>query len=129
FPQLRPGLTERRLAAALDARMAGLGAGRPAFRALVASGPDGGGRPHAPSALRSRRGALIPSDFGAVDGGCAADVVRTLAPGEPGVRIEHVLVVGVGGTGLSPGTPILTTNTRALLVLLPGDETWPPRMT
>jgi Xaa-Pro aminopeptidase len=50
-------------------------------------------------------------------------------PGKGGVRIEDVLVVGGGGAGLSRGTPILTTTTRELLVLLPGDETWPPRMT
>jgi Xaa-Pro aminopeptidase len=44
-------------------------------------------------------------------------------PGRGGVRIEDVLVVGADGTGL------LTTTTRELLVLLPGDRTWPPRTT
>jgi Xaa-Pro aminopeptidase len=35
-------------------------------------------------------------------------------PGRGGVRIEDVLVVGVGGSG---GTGLLTTTTRELLVL------------
>jgi Xaa-Pro aminopeptidase len=221
FPQIRPGLTERRLAAALDARMADLGAERPAFDTIVASGPNGAIPHHAPTDRPLRRGDLITMDFGAVYGGYHADMTRTVALGEPagwqreiyelvaaaqragveaaqpgadvgdvdaaardiirdaghgehfghglghgvglelheaptigyartgkladrvpvtvepgvylpgkgGVRIEDVLVVGVGGAGLSPGTPILTTTTRELLVLLPGDGTWPPRMT
>jgi Xaa-Pro aminopeptidase len=221
FPQIRPGMTERRLAAALDARMADLGAERPAFDTIVASGPNGAIPHHAPTDRPLRRGDLITMDFGAVYGGYHADMTRTVALGEPagwqreiyelvaaaqragmeaaqpgadvgdvdaaardiirdaghgehfghglghgvglevheaptigyartgkladrvpvtvepgvylpgkgGVRIEDVLVVGVGGTGLSPSTPLLTTTTRELLVLLPGDETWPPRMT
>src|SRR5207247_1540654 len=41
FSLIRPGMTERGLAAALDARMAELGAERPALDTIVASGPDG----------------------------------------------------------------------------------------
>src|SRR5580698_4187304 len=40
FARIRPGVTERGLAAALDARMAQLGAERPAFDTIVASGPN-----------------------------------------------------------------------------------------
>jgi Xaa-Pro aminopeptidase len=215
FAWIRPGVTERKLAAALDARMADLGAERPAFDTIVASGPNGAIPHHAPGDRPLRRGDLITMDFGAVYGGYHADMTRTVALGEPagwqreiyelvaaaqragieaaqpgaevgdvdaaardlirdaghgehfghglghgvglevheaptigyartgkladrvpvtvepgvylpgrgGVRIEDVLVVGAGGTGL------LTTTTRELLVLLPGDETWPPRMT
>src|SRR5262245_44676416 len=48
FSLIRPGLTERKLAAALDARMAELGAGRPAFDTIVASGPNGAIPHHVP---------------------------------------------------------------------------------
>src|SRR6516162_5128088 len=41
FARIRPGLTERQLAAALDRRMVDLGAERPAFETIVASGPNG----------------------------------------------------------------------------------------
>jgi translation elongation factor P len=207
FVLIRPGVTERRLAAALDARMADLGAERPAFDTIVASGPNGAIPHHAPTDRPLRRGDLVTVDFGAVYGGYHADMTRTVALGEPagwqreiyelvavahragieaaqpgadvgdvdaaardlirdaghgehfghglghgvglevheapmigyartgkladrvpvtiepgvylpgrgGVRIEDVLVVGAGGTGL------ITTTTRELLVLLPGD--------
>jgi Xaa-Pro aminopeptidase len=216
FAQIRPGLTERQLAAALDRRMVSLGAERPAFETIVASGPNGAIPHHAPTDRPLRRGDLITMDFGALYGGYHADMTRTVALGEPadwqreiyelvaaaqrsgidaarpeadvadvdaaardlirdaghgehfqhglghgiglevheaptigygrtgkladrvpitvepgvylpgrgGVRIEDVLVVGVGGA-----VQILTTTTRELLVLLPGDRTWPPRMT
>jgi Xaa-Pro aminopeptidase len=215
FALIRPGVTERQLAAALDARMAYLGAGRPAFDTIVASGPNGAIPHHTPTDRPMRRGDLITMDFGAQYGGYHADMTRTVALGEPagwqreiyelvavaqrsgidaaranadvgdvdaaardlirdaghgdhfqhglghgvglevheapmigysrtgklasrvpvtvepgvylpgrgGVRIEDVLVVGADGTDL------LTTTTRELLVLLPGDATWRPRTT
>jgi Xaa-Pro aminopeptidase len=218
FAQIRAGLTERQLAAVLDRRMVDLGAERPAFDTIVASGPNGAIPHHAPTDRPLRRGDLITMDFGALYGGYHADMTRTVALGEPagwqreiyelvaaaqrsgieaarpdadvadvdaaardlirdaghgehfghglghgvglevheaptigysstgkladrvpitvepgvylpgrgGVRIEDVLVVGAGGTGLAQ---ILTTTTRELLVLLPGDRTWPPRTT
>jgi Xaa-Pro aminopeptidase len=218
FAHIRPGLTERQLAAALDRRMVDLGAERPAFDTIVASGPNGAIPHHAPTDRPMRRGDLITMDFGALYGGYHADMTRTVALGEPagwqreiyelvaaaqrsgieaahpgadvadvdaaardmirdaghgehfghglghgvglevheapmigyartgkladrvpitvepgvylpgrgGVRIEDVLVVGAGGTGLAQ---ILTTTTRELLVLLPGDRPWPPRTT
>jgi Xaa-Pro aminopeptidase len=56
FALIRPGLTERRLAAALDARMADLGAERPAFDTIVASGPNGAIPHHAPTWSPRRSG-------------------------------------------------------------------------
>ncbi|HLN66149.1 MAG TPA: Xaa-Pro peptidase family protein [Streptosporangiaceae bacterium] len=218
FARIRPGLTERQLAAALDRRMVDLGAERPAFDTIVASGPNGAIPHHAPTDRPMRRGDLITMDFGALYGGYHADMTRTVALGEPagwqreiydlvaaaqragieaarpgadvadvdaaardmirdaghgehfghglghgvglevheaptigysrtgkladrvpvtvepgvyvpgrgGVRIEDVLVVGAGGI---VGSGLLTTTTRELLVLLPGDRTWPPRTT
>ena len=83
FSLIRPGLTERKLAAALDARMAGLGAERPAFDTIVASGPNGAIPHHAPTDRPMRRGDLITMDFGARYGGYHADMTRTVALGEP----------------------------------------------
>jgi Xaa-Pro aminopeptidase len=217
FALIRPGLTERQLAA-LDRRMVDLGAERPAFDTIVASGPNGAVPHHAPTDRPMRRGDLITMDFGALYGGYHADMTRTVALGEPagwqreiyelvaaaqrsgmeaarpdadvadvdaaardlirdaghgehfghglghgvglevheaptigysrtgklaervpvtvepgvylpgrgGVRIEDVIVVGADGTGLAH---ILTTTTRELLILLPGDRTWPPQTT
>jgi Xaa-Pro aminopeptidase len=218
FALIRPGLTERRLAAALEARMTDLGAEGPAFDTIVASGPNGAIPHHSPTDRPLRRGDLVTMDFGASYAGYHADMTRTVALGEPagwqreiyelvaaaqrsgieaarpgadvgdvdaaardlirdaghgehfqhglghgvglevheapmigysrtgklasrvpvtvepgvylpgrgGVRIEDVLVVGADGIG---GSGLLTTTTRELLVLLPGDGTWPPPTT
>ena len=83
FSLIRPGMTERGLAAALDARMVGLGAERPAFDTIVASGPNGAIPHHAPTDRPLRRGDLITMDFGALYGGYHADMTRTVALGEP----------------------------------------------
>jgi Xaa-Pro aminopeptidase len=83
FCLIRPGLTERALAAALDRRMVELGAARPAFDTIVASGPNGAIPHHSPSDRPLRRGDLITMDFGAMYGGYNADMTRTVALGEP----------------------------------------------
>src|ERR1700750_1595580 len=83
FSMIRPGLTERQLRAALDARRAELGAERSAFDTIVASGPNGAIPHHAPADRPMRRGDLITMDFGASYGGYHADMTRTVALGEP----------------------------------------------
>jgi Xaa-Pro aminopeptidase len=83
FSRIRPGLTERALAAALDQRMVSLGASRPAFDTIVASGPHGAIPHHSPTDRPLRRGDLITMDFGAMYGGYNADMTRTVALGEP----------------------------------------------
>jgi Xaa-Pro aminopeptidase len=83
FRLIRPGLTERALAAALDRRMVELGAARPAFDTIVASGQNGAIPHHSPTDRPLRRGDLITMDFGAMYGGYNADMTRTVALGEP----------------------------------------------
>jgi Xaa-Pro aminopeptidase len=83
FSLIRPGLTERGLAAALDRRMVELGAARPAFDTIVASGANGAIPHHSPGERPLRRGDLITMDFGAMYGGYNADMTRTVALGEP----------------------------------------------
>jgi Xaa-Pro aminopeptidase len=83
LPLIRPGLSERALAAELDRRMMDLGAERPAFDTIVASGPNGAIPHHSPTARPLRRGDLITMDFGAMFGGYHADMTRTVALGEP----------------------------------------------
>jgi len=83
FPLIRPGMTERQLAAVLERRMVELGAERPAFDSVVASGPNGAIPHHAPTSRPIRRGDLITMDFGALYGGYHADMTRTIALGEP----------------------------------------------
>ena len=83
LPRICPGLSERRLASALDYRMAQLGADSPAFGTIVASGPNGAIPHHSPTDRPLRRGALVTMDIGALYQGYHADMTRTVAVGEP----------------------------------------------
>jgi len=107
FAQIRPGLTERQLAAALDRRMVDLGAARPAFDTIVASGPNGAIPHHAPTDRPMRRGDLITMDFGALYGGYHADMTRTVALGEPAgwQREIYELVATAQRSGIEAARP------------------------
>jgi Xaa-Pro aminopeptidase len=102
LPRIRPGLSERALASLLDYRMTQLGADRPAFETIVASGPNGAIPHHAPTDRPLRRGDLVTMDFGALYGGYHADMTRTVAVGEPAgwQRDVYELVAEAQRTGI-----------------------------
>lgn len=82
-PRLVAGTTEAEVANALDFEMRSLGAARPSFETIVASGPNAA-KPHArPSARPLEPGELVVMDFGAVSGGYCSDMTRTLCIGQP----------------------------------------------
>ena len=80
---IRPGVTERAVAFALENEMRALGAEGTAFPTIVAAGANGS-LPHAvPGDTAIASGMLVTMDFGArVDGYCA-DLTRTVAVGQP----------------------------------------------
>lgn len=81
LPSLRPGISEREVAVALERRMVDLGAEAPAFESIVASGPNGAVPHHRPGDRVLRRGDLVTMDFGALYEGYHADMTRTVAIG------------------------------------------------
>ncbi len=81
LPRVRAGMSERMLATLLDHTMALLGADRPAFDTIVASGPNGAIPHHAPTDRELARGDLVTMDFGALHEGYHADMTRTVAIG------------------------------------------------
>ena len=81
LPQIREGMSERMVATLLDHAMALLGAERPAFDTIVASGPNGAIPHHAPTSRELERGDLVTMDFGALYDGYHADMTRTVAIG------------------------------------------------
>ena len=107
LPRIRPGLTERALAAGLEYRMTELGAEKPAFDTIVASGPNGAIPHHAPSGRPMRNGDLVTIDFGARYGGYHADMTRTVALGEPaGWQLEiYQLVAAAQRAGIAAARP------------------------
>ena len=90
-PLIRPGVTEREIAAELDYRMMLAGAEGPAFDTEVASGPHSS-MPHASFTDRVlSEGDLVVIDFGVRRNGYCTDTSRTLVVGEPDERQEDLL--------------------------------------
>jgi Xaa-Pro aminopeptidase len=88
--RLRPGVKERDLAAQLEYRMRRLGAEKPAFETIVASGVRSA-LPHAqPTAAPLRSGDLVMVDMGAFVDGYASDMTRMLFLGRPGAKVKRV---------------------------------------
>jgi Xaa-Pro aminopeptidase len=107
LPRIRPGLTERAVSRDLEYRMIELGADKPAFGTIVASGPNGAIPHHVPADRPIRRGDLVTIDFGACYGGYHADMTRTIAVGEPAgwQRDVYDLVAAAQQAGFSALRP------------------------
>jgi Xaa-Pro aminopeptidase len=87
--RVKPGMKESDLAAELEYRMRRLGAGKPAFETIVASGVRSAW-PHAqPSAARLQTGGLVVVDMGAMQEGYASDMTRMLYLGMPGTKVKR----------------------------------------
>ena len=88
--EVRPGITERELAARLDLELAARGAEGPSFETIVAFG-ERAALPHArPGQRELRRGDVVLFDFGAVADGYVSDMTRTVAYGEPPAEMREV---------------------------------------
>jgi Xaa-Pro aminopeptidase len=80
---LRPGRTEREIAAEITYEHLRRGAEAMAFDPIVASGPNAA-RPHArPTNRQLQAGDMVVLDMGAMLEGYASDMTRTVAIGEP----------------------------------------------
>jgi len=87
--RLRPGITESALAAEIDYRSRRLGAERPAFETIVASGRRTA-LPHAqPTSAPIGPGSLVLVDMGAQQDGYCSDMTRMLFLGSPSARVRR----------------------------------------
>lgn len=87
------GRTEREIAADLEQRMRMLGAQRPSFDTIVASGPNGA-MPHYGAGDRPlQAGDLVTIDFGMHRHGFNSDMTRTFAIGEPDPFLREIYEV------------------------------------
>ena len=88
--EIRPGMTEKEIAARLNYLMVSAGAEKTAFDTIVASGPNGS-MPHAVPGMRKvREGDFITMDFGCVYKGYCSDMTRTWALGRPSDEMRNV---------------------------------------
>lgn len=84
--ELRPGVTEKEIAARLQYLMLHYGASDMSFDPIVVSGANGS-LPHGvPSEKEIQSGELVTMDFGCIYGGYCSDMTRTVAVGEPTER-------------------------------------------
>jgi len=103
---IRPGVTERQLALALEREMTDRGADGLAFDTIVASGPNGDTPHHVPTGRPFAAGDLITIDCGARYAGYHADMTRTVALGEPAAwqREIYDLVAAAQRAGVAAAT-------------------------
>ena len=88
--RVKPGMRERDLASELEYRMRRLGAEKPSFETIVASGVRSA-LPHAqPTAARLTPGDLVVIDMGAFQDGYASDMTRMLTVGAPSAKVKRM---------------------------------------
>lgn len=105
--EIRPGVTEKEIAARLQYLMLHFGASDMSFDPIVVSGPNGS-LPHGvPSEKEIARGEFVTMDFGCVYGGYCSDMTRTVAVGfvteEMRTVYETVLAAQKAGIAAAAG--------------------------
>lgn len=110
LPLVKPGITERELAAELSLNLMRSGSeSELPFAPIVASGPNSA-NPHAvPGDRRIEMGDLLLFDWGATFRGYASDITRTFAVGELSDELRRIynLVLGANVAGRAAGKPRL----------------------
>ena len=97
--EVRPGVTERELAARLELELAGQGAQGASFDTIVAFG-ERSALPHArPGSRELRRGEVVLFDFGAVVDGYVSDITRTVSCGAPPEEMREVYAIVLEAQG------------------------------
>lgn len=87
---IKPGVTEKEIAAKLEYDMLRFGAQKMSFDPIVVSGPNGS-LPHGiPSDKKVESGEFITMDFGCIYNGYCSDMTRTVALGEPTEEMRKV---------------------------------------
>lgn len=87
---IRPGMTEREIAARLVYELLRRGGEKVSFDPIVAAGKNGS-MPHAvPGDTVVEKGMFITMDFGCIWGGYCSDMTRTVALGQPTQEMERV---------------------------------------
>ena len=87
---IRPGMTEKEIAAKLEYDMLRFGAQRMSFEPIVVTGANGSLPNGIPGDTVVEPGSFLTMDFGCVCGGYCSDMTRTIAVGEPTEEMKKV---------------------------------------
>jgi Xaa-Pro aminopeptidase len=94
IPKALAGMSERQVAAGIEAELRRVGFDKPAFDTIVASGPNAAMPHYRAGDRRLADGDLVVMDFGGMLDGYAVDLTRTITVGRPRERerqlLEHV---------------------------------------
>jgi len=90
FARIRPGVSERAIAATIERALRDQGFERPAFDTIVASGPNGALPHHRAGDRMLAEGDLVVLDFGGVLDGYCSDLTRTVALAPPSAEAQRV---------------------------------------
>jgi Xaa-Pro dipeptidase len=122
---LRPGRTERAIAAELEQRMRQHGADGPSFDTIVAAGANSAIPHHQPTDAVLAAGDLVKMDFGALLAGYHSDMTRTVVLGPPAdwQRELYALVAeaqAAGRAALAVGVEVASVDAAARDVITEG---------
>ena len=90
FSMVRPGVSERAVAARIENAMRDAGYERTAFDTIVASGPNGALPHHRAGDRKFETGDLVVLDFGGVLDGYCSDLTRTVVVAPPSAEAQRV---------------------------------------
>lgn len=119
---IKPGMTERHIAARLDYLMRVHGASGAGFRTIVAAGANASIPHHLPGETKVRRNNIILIDFGARFGSYVSDMTRTVALGKMPRKIREIYTVvheaqQAGIAAIKPGVPLRDVDAAAREVI------------
>ncbi|MCI1859106.1 MAG: Xaa-Pro peptidase family protein [Sporolactobacillus sp.] len=118
---IRPGVTEKRIAAEMEYYMKKMGSEKTSFETIVVSGVRTS-LPHGVAGDKPiERGDLITLDFGATYQGYVSDMTRTIAVGRPDEQLQesYGLVLEAEKAGLEKAQPGMTSKELDAVIRAP----------
>ncbi len=109
--QIKPGMTERQIAAQLEYNMRSAGGDGPSFDTIVGAGPNSSKPHYLPGNRKLRKNEPLLIDFGCLLGGYHSDMTRVLFFGKPSKKVAEIYEIVReamlrGIEACSPGVPL-----------------------
>ncbi len=120
--EIKPGMTEKQIAAKLEYHMRYLGADGAAFTMIVGAEPNGSKPHYLPGNFKVKKGRSLLIDWGAYYGGYRSDMTRTVALGKFPPRIAEIYEIvrashQAGIDAVKPGAKLADVDAAARQVI------------